>query len=206
MDNIPKIIIIEDHPIMREGLASYFLGTGRWQVLGAVSNIQDAKKLLSCTAANLILLDIQLENGWGLDIIPWLKRQTSEKSGCQHIPVMAVYSAFNDFAHVGAAISMGVQGYISKHRSESELENALLKTLEGETIIDDSVQAKINITANIFSLLTKREAEILSLVKCNISNNQIASRLGISQRTVENILSCIYDKIGIHSRLELQKL
>jgi len=214
MDKLPNIIIIEDHPIMRGGLVSYFTGTRRWNVLGAVSNIEDAKTLLSSpysrhktstlpTAADLLLIDIQLENGWGLDIIPWLKEQTQEKI---KMPFLAVYSAYDDFAHVSAALSIGIQGYICKCRSECELENALLKILEGKTHIDDCAQAKLDTNAKLISLLTKRETEILTFVKNNLSNSEIASRLGISQRTVENILSCVYDKTGIKSRLELEKL
>jgi len=222
MDKIPNIIIIEDHPIMRGGLVSYFTGTRRWNVLGAVSNIEDAKILLSSpyskprtcdshTAADLMLIDIQLENEWGLDIIPWLKDKKSvsrgEFSGAGiKIPKIAVYSAYDDFAHVSAALSIGVQGYICKHRSERELENALLKIMEGKTYIDDNAQAKLDTNAKLINLLTKREIEILTFVKNNLSNNEIASRLGISQRTVENILSCVYDKTGIKSRLELQKM
>ncbi|MCL2238298.1 MAG: response regulator, partial [Treponema sp.] len=125
MDKLPSIIIIEDHPVMRGGLVSYFTGTRRWKVLGAVSNIEDAKTLISSpyskskAKVDLLLIDIQLENGWGLDIIPWLKTQTEK--GFQ-IPVMAVYSSYDDYAHVSAAIGMGVQGYVSKHRTERELE------------------------------------------------------------------------------------
>ena len=214
---VPNIIIIEDHPIMRGGLVSYFTGTRRWKVSGAVSNIEDAKKLLSSPyndsnpAVDLLLIDIQLENEWGLDIIPWLKDKKSvsrgEFSGAGNkIPRIAVYSAYDDFAHVSAALSIGVQGYICKHRGERELENALLKIMEGRTYIDDNAQAKLDTNAKLINLLTKREIEILTFVKNNLSNNEIASRLGISQRTVENILSCVYDKTGIRSRLELQML
>ena len=209
MDKLPSIIIIEDHPVMRGGLVSYFTGTRRWKVLGAVSNIEDAKTLISSpyskskAKVDLLLIDIQLENGWGLDIIPWLKTQTEK--GFQ-IPVMAVYSSYDDYAHVSAAIGMGVQGYVSKHRTERELENALVKVMEGKTFIDESAQAKLDTNANLFSLLTKREIDILRLIKNNLSNKQIASHLGISQRTVENIICCVYDKTGIHSRHELQML
>jgi len=209
MDKMPNIIIIEDHPIMRGGLVSYFTGTRRWNVLGAVSNIEDAKILMSSpygnskTKVDLLLIDIQLEDGWGLDIIPWLKTQTL--SGIQ-MPVMAVYSSFDDYAHVSACLSMGIKGFVCKRRSERELENALLKVMEGKTYIDESAQAKLDTNASLFNLLTKRETDILNLVKKNLSNKQIASHLGISQRTVENIISCVYDKTGIKSRLELQML
>ncbi|MCL2196836.1 MAG: response regulator transcription factor [Treponema sp.] len=211
MDKLPNIIIVEDHPVMRGGLVSYFSGTRRWKVLGATANIEDTKILLSSPynkdqssnpqiVVDLLLLDIQLENGWGLDIIPWLKTQEFK------MPVIAVYSAYDDYAHATAALSMGIQGYICKRRSERELENYLLKILDGETCIDECIQAKLDTNANLFSLLTKRETDILRLIKNNLSNSQIASHLGISQRTVENIICCVYDKTGIRSRLELQRL
>jgi len=193
----PKLIIIEDHPVMRKGLADYFAGTGRWQVMGTASTLAEAKELAGRVRADIFLLDIQLEDGWGLDIIPCLKESR---------PIMAVYSSFDDYAHVSAALGMGVQAYICKRRGEQELEAALRATLDGTPYIDDTVQSKLNKTVNLFSLLTKRETEIFRLVTQGLSNRQIAENLKISQRTVENILSCVYDKTGIHSRAELERL
>jgi len=195
---IPKIIIVEDHPVMREGLANYFAGTNRWQVTGTASTLAEAKDLVTRVYADILLLDIQLEDGWGLDIIPYLTKQDG--------PIMAVYSSFDDYAHVSAALGMGVQAYICKRRSEQELEAALRATLDGTPYIDDTVQSKLNKTVNLFSLLTKRETEIFRLVTQRLSNKQIAETLKISPRTVENILSCVYDKTGIRSRAELERL
>jgi len=207
----PKIVIVEDHPVMREGLASWFGGTGRWEVAGKAATLAEAKELLAGIKVDIALLDIQLDDGWGLDIIPWLSQsssapQTSFAGQKAEFPVMAVYSSFENYAHVSAAINMGVKAYVCKRRNELELEQALLKALDGETFIDETAQGRFKTVRNLFSLLSKREAEILSLVKDELSNKQIAARLGISQRTVENTLSCIYDKTGIKSRLELQKL
>ncbi|MDR0447651.1 MAG: response regulator transcription factor [Treponema sp.] len=197
----PGIVIIEDHPVMRDGLAAYFTGTGRWRVTGTASTLAEAKKLLAKTAPDLVLLDIQLEDGWGLDIIPWLEEQKTRAA-----PVMAVYSSYDDYPHVRTALGMGVRVYVTKRRSEQELEQALFKALEGETWIDDTAQKRLQNTTDLFSLLSRRETEILSLVKSGFSNIEIASRLGLSRRTVENILSCIYDKTGIRSRLDLERL
>ena len=209
----PGIVIIEDHPVMRNGLAAWFEGTGRWNVIGTASNLAGARELLASFSvtglnADLLLLDIQLEDGWGLDIIQWLEKQArqTEPAGLLHKPLLAVYSGFDDHANVSAALGMGVRAYVTKRRSEGELEEALLKTLDGEIWIDEAVQAKLQVVTDVFSLLTKRETEILSLVKKGQSNKQIAGSLGISPRTVENILSCVYDKTGIHSRLELERL
>ena len=201
-----RIVIIEDHPVMREGLAAWFSHTGRWEVAGTAASVAEAKELLTRVHADVALLDIQLEDGWGLDIIPWLKHTHTHPYTQSDTPVLAVYSVFDDYAHVSAAVSMGVRAYVCKRHGERELEAALLKALNGETCIDDTAQTRLKTAKNIFNLLTRREAEILSLVKDDLSNKQIAARLGISHRTVENVLSCIYDKTGITSRLELQKL
>jgi DNA-binding NarL/FixJ family response regulator len=71
---------------------------------------------------------------------------------------------------------------------------------------DKSSELILQNAAGVISLLTKREADIFTLVKDGLSNQRIAEKLGISRRTVENILHCIYDKTGIPSRLELQKM
>jgi len=202
MAKIPGIVIIEDHPVMREGLAAWFEGTGRWRIMGTASTLAEAKDLLPGTQADIILLDIQLEDGWGLDVIPWLSSQTEFAQG----PIMAVYTVYNDYAHVRASLSLGVRSYVCKRRSEQELEEALLVALSGGLYIDDSAQKRLQNVTDLFSLLTKREAEILTLVKSGLPNKEIAANLGLSRRTVENILSCVYDKTGIRSRRELERL
>ena len=200
MAEITNIVIIEDHPIVSEGLTSYLTKTGRWNVAGTASSIAAAKELLDVTHTKIILLDIQLEDGWGLEILPWFVTRTENK------PIVAVYSAFDDYAHVNAALSLGVRAYITKRHGARELEKVLLNTLSGEMYIDDMAQINLHNTANGISILTKREKEIFSMVKTGLHNRQIATRLGISHRTVENILSCVYDKFGIRSRYELERL
>jgi NarL family two-component system response regulator LiaR len=181
---------------MREGLAAYFTGTGRWEVKGTAATLAEAKELVTNTETDIVLIDIQLEDGWGLDIIPCLKDKTPT----------AVYSAFDDYSHVNAALGLGVKGYICKRSNSPELEKALLQVLNGETYIDDTVRARFQAVTGRLNLLTKRETEILNLVRNKLPNKEIAARLGISFRTVENILYAIYDKIGVRSRYELELL
>lgn len=203
MDKISSIIIIEDHPVVQEGIISHFEKTGKWRITGTASNLENAKELLTANTADIILLDIQLENELGLNIIPWLKQQYGHNDT---LPIFAVYSSYNDFVHVSAALSKGVRVYMCKHHKLIDLEKALYDALEGKTYIDDCVQSKLDTVADILSLLTKREKEIFAMVKSSLSNKEIAQRLDISHRTVENILSCIYDKVGVKSRQDLQRL
>jgi NarL family two-component system response regulator LiaR len=181
---------------MREGLAAYFAAIGRWEVKGATATLAEAKELVTNTETDLVLIDIQLDDGWGLDIIPCLKDKT----------LAAVYSAFDDYSHVSAALGMGVKAYVCKRSNLPILEEALIKVLKGETYIDSTVQAKFQAVTGRINLLTKRETDVFNLVKNKLPNKEIAARLGINLRTVENILYAIYDKIGVRSRYELELL
>ena len=208
-----KLVIVEDHPVMLNGLADYFAKTGRWQIAGTAPSLQEAKNLLAGTRTDVVLIDIQLEDGWGLDIIPWYAKQNgfTRRTGFTQYaaltrPLMAVYTTFDDYAHVSAAMALGVRAYITKRQGERDLENALLKALAGETYIDETALFIAENYKNQLKLLSKREMEIFTLVKQKQSNKQIADNLGISARTVENILSCVYDKTGIRSRYELEML
>jgi NarL family two-component system response regulator LiaR len=209
LGDIKSIVIIEDHPLVREGLAAWFAGTGRWQVMGTAGDLETAKELLTRAVPDVALLDIQLEDGWGLDIIPWLESRAKldAQSGPEKKPALiAVYSAFDDNAHVNAALSMGARAYVCKRSNVPELEKAILSALEGKLYIDNRVESSLKKGKGVYDLLTKREKEIFALAKSGLSNKQIAARLGISYHTVENIISLVYDKTGISSRLELYRL
>jgi DNA-binding NarL/FixJ family response regulator len=204
----PSIIFIEDHAVMRKGLASWFAASERWQVTGTASSLETAKELFvdssnSITPSlkvDIMLLDIELKDGMGLDIIPWLAEQNIS------CPKIAVYSNFETYAYVKLALNRGAKAYISKSREESEVEAALIAALNGELWIDPIVWKKNQNTKNLIDLLSAREFEILILLKRNFSNKQISDSLFISTKTVANHISNMNDKTGTHSRLELQNL
>jgi DNA-binding NarL/FixJ family response regulator len=204
-----SIVIIEDHPVMRKGLAAWFAGTGRWQILGIAADLAEARDMFSEIAAlpDLLLLDIRLnpqdgsaEEAIGLDLIPWLRERFGK------IPPTVVYTQLDDYAHVNAALGFGVLGYVCKYRSEEELETVLHAALRGEVSVDKALELKLKNVEGTQKLLTRREAEILAHIRNGRSNKRIALALGISPRTVENHLARIYYKTGIASRSDLQKL
>ena len=192
---------MEDHPIVMESLGRYFKETERWNIMGTASSLAEAKeKLLGLCGIDVLLMDIQLQDGWGIDIIPWMREQNL------NMPLLAVYTAFDDYSYANAALSQGVKVFITKHRNKEELENAINSAFCGIVCIDEDAQAHINKVSNFSCMLTKRESEIFIHLKNGLSNKEIACKLEISVRTVENILSCIYDKTGIKSRHELEKM
>jgi DNA-binding NarL/FixJ family response regulator len=180
-------------------------------VLGIAADLAEARDLFAELAAlpDILLLDIQLgaqngagaaEGALGLDLIPWLR----EKFG--KTPPVVVYTQFDDYAHANAALGFGIRGYVCKYRSEEELEAVLHGVIRGEVSIDKAVEPKLKNAAEAQKLLTPREAEILRHLREGMSNKRIAAALGISPRTVENLLSRIYFKTGIASRADLQKI
>jgi NarL family two-component system response regulator LiaR len=195
-----SIVIIEDEPVMRKALASWFAGTGRWLVYGAAATLDAAKALLSGPAkeSDIVLLDIRLETEWGLDLIPWLKSRAKSP-----LPVVAVYSCFSDSAHVSAALSLGVRAYIIKKRDETELEAALETVLAGGEWIDPEAERPFKAPGPL-ATLTKRETQVLSLIKAGLSFREIAPRLGVKVHTVQNTASCIKEKLYIASFRELE--
>jgi NarL family two-component system response regulator LiaR len=204
-----SIVIIEDHPVMRKGLAGYFAGTGRWQMLGSAASLEEARQLLSFPDAlginetlvpDVVLLDLQLGKEWGLDMIHWLDTRSVSRR-----PAVAVYSAFDDYTNIMTAYNMGVRAYVCKDRREAELEAALLTMLNTGSFIDETFRDELSAVTDKLNRFTKREAEIFGLVKKGLSNVLIAETLGLNHRTVDNILSCIYDKTGVKSRLDLMK-
>jgi DNA-binding NarL/FixJ family response regulator len=204
-----SIFIVEDHSMTARGLASYLAESGRWLVAGMAASIEEAQRRLPEAASpappNVILLDLQLAGESGLNLIAWLREHSSFKK----TPVV-VYSHFDDAAHRNAAIQLGAAAYVCKSQSDQELENTLIETAAGGTEggIPDSVLAEaaqpaergVKKLENMLTLLTRRETEIFLLIREGFSAGQIAGKLCISRRTVENHLSCIYDKTGMKKK------
>ena len=194
------VIIIDDHEMMRLGLAARL--ENHWQIAGEAASLEEAKTLFKSltVAPDLILLDIELGNEWGLDII-------GDKSLCNgKFPPVLVYSVYDDYAHVNAAIRCGARGYVCKSQSAVELLEAMEDVSSGKTSFPPALLQRMAITTDKILGLSKREQEVFSMVQHGKSNREIAADLGVSLRTIENNLSIIYDKTGAKDRKELEKM
>jgi len=194
------VVIIDDHEMMRSGLAARL--ENHWQIAGEAASLEDAKTLFKrlTDAPDLILLDIELGKEWGLDII-------GDKSlGNGKFPPVLVYSVYDDYAHVNAAIRLGAKGYICKSQSAAELMEAMEDVSSGKISFPPELLQRMAITTNKVLGLSKREQEVFSMVQRGKSNGEIAADFGVSIRTIENNLSIIYDKTGAKTRQELEKM
>jgi DNA-binding NarL/FixJ family response regulator len=194
------VVIIDDHEIMRSGLVARL--ENNWQILGSAASLEEAKTLFKRLdkAPDLILLDIELGKEWGLDII-------NDKTlfSCKFPPVL-VYSVYDDYAHVNAAIRSGARGYVCKSQSAAELLEAMEDAASSKTSFPPDLLQRAAITSDKLLGMSKREQKVFFMVQHGKNNKEIAAELGVSIRTIENNLSIIYDKTGVKNRRELEKL
>jgi DNA-binding NarL/FixJ family response regulator len=197
-----RVVIIDDHELLRRGFAGAL--DSSWTVAGQAADLAEAKAVFEKMSLppDLVVLDIALRNNdWGLDIIPWLAERFEKKP-----PPILVYTVYADYAHVQAAVSMGVQGYVSKGEGFPALEQAMQTVVRGLVYINQKLFSKLSSVPDMMSGLTKREKQIFLLVQQGWENRRIAAEFSIVLRTVECYLNRIYSKLGVKTRKELQDL
>ncbi|MCL2128818.1 MAG: response regulator transcription factor [Treponema sp.] len=200
------VVIIDDHEMIRAGLAASL--NGCWRILGEAGSLKEAKALFASLkeAPDIILLDIVLKGDWGLDLIQ--KKQPGRKSraGASHFPPVLVYSVYDDYAHVNAAIRSGAKGYVCKSQGVPDLLEAMEALVSGKTVFPSSLVQRMTAVSDLMLALTKREREVFNKVQRGFTNKEIAEALNVSIRTIENNLSILYDKMGVKNRRELERL
>jgi len=204
-----KVLLIDDHPMVNSGLASYLEETGRFTVCGQVNTLAQAKSFFEDAIQtkkdipSLIILDIMLGEENGLDFLNYLEEycQVNQLSK----PHVLVCSALEEPFCIQNALKLGASGFITKSGSKEELINAIDSIQRGNIHISEEHSVKLVKSYDLYTKFTKREMEIFNLIKRNKSNKQIASELKLNIRTVENHVSNIYFKTGTSNRQELME-
>jgi len=202
------IMLIDDHPLAINGIGAWLSGTGRFTICGKAENIAEAVSLIENmdVLPEIIILDISLGEEDGLDFIPQLKKFYKKKNAAlaapaakaELMPKILICSMYEDPFLIQQAFDMGAKAFISKSAKSSEIIAAIDALLAGGAYVNPRYTLD-NLNQG-WHLLSRRENEIVALVKRNFYNRQIAKRLGISIRTVENHISRIYIKTGTKSR------
>jgi NarL family two-component system response regulator LiaR len=206
MDNFPKktiVLLIEDHPLTRHGLVSCLEDSGRFSVAGTAGSLEEGRRFIEEASGDLpgvIILDILLGTENGLEFIEFLEEFCKK---AERKPAVLVCSVFEDPFRIRTALRMGAAGYIPKTAGEEEFLRAVDAVLSGGEYIDPRLRLKIGETPGMYDKFTRREREILTMIKQNYTNQRIAKELAISLRTVENHVSHIYLKTDTFTRQEL---
>ncbi len=196
--------IIDDHDLLRRGTISYLEASSDWKSAG---DAKDGEKALSelknfAKEDNLPAIIICDLNFYGKNTGSNLIEEIRALYPKQKI---IAYSMFSGPFLVQNTIDRGANGYISKNSDSEVLLLGMEKVLEGETFIQDGIRQELESYNSVLDALTVREKEVIDLLLNNLSNSQIAERLNIKKRAVENYISSIYEKTDINDRKTLIK-
>jgi DNA-binding NarL/FixJ family response regulator len=182
---VTRVVIVDDHPVVREGLVAALEGKNGVEVVGVFSTAEEA---LSRRSAEVVILDLELPGMSGLDAIPALSRSAA----------VLVLSAYGD--NVEEAIRAGAKGYLLKGAPLDEIDRAIAAVARGESYIDPRLASRL--VTRSPDRLTEREREVLRLVASGQSNKQIAAKLRISERTAKFHVTAILNKLGAENRAQ----
>ena len=210
-----SILLVDDETMLLDSL-EIILSLNGYEIMGKAHDGVEALELLKSAQPDLALVDLNMQGMGGIQLIGEMK---------QHYPSIRilVLTTFYDDKNITDAISRGADGYLLKDSGKDAILGAVRQILGGVTVLDAKVMQRLTmlVSANAggdgsssadqsaskltdaADPLTDREHEICVLITEGLSNKQIAERLYISEGTVKNYISSIYDKTGIHDRVKL---
>ncbi|EOS27353.1 hypothetical protein C806_00333 [Lachnospiraceae bacterium 3-1] len=197
-----KVVIVDDHSIVREGLKQLLELDGDVEVIGEAGDGVECLILLEKVLPQVLLLDINMPNMNGLEVLEKLKQNKVDVK-------VIILTVHNEIEFLLKAVDIGIDGYLLKESNSSELKKAIFHVIEGETYIQPSMIPLLNskmverdIEKEKISLLTRRELEVLKLLSIGLYNKEIGKKLEISERTVKNHISSIFKKIDVTDRTQ----
>lgn len=194
MDTI-KILITDDHPVVREGLAGMLAGQPDFEVIGLAADGEVAVSLYASLQPDVVLMDLQLPRLDGVGAIQAIRDANPDA----HILVLTTYDADADIVR---AIEAGATGYLLKDTPREELFRAIRAVAAGDSVLAPTVATRVmsRMRTPAEEKLSAREIEVLELVAKGVSNKEIGKLLSISVATVKTHLIHIYGKLGVDDR------
>ncbi|WP_409276112.1 response regulator [Neobacillus sp. SCS-31] len=198
-----KVLVVDDHPLFREGIATLLQSTDEAELIGEATNGKEAIEMADRLHPDVILMDLNLPVLNGIDAIQSITRRKPEIG-------ILVLTMFDDNDLVFAALKAGARGYLLKGANRTETLRAISAVSNGESIFSPQIASRLLSYFRtgqlketvIFPELTERERHILELIVDGKDNPEIARKLGISLKTVRNHLSNIYNKLQVANRAE----
>ncbi len=196
-DETIRLLIVDDHPVVRNGLTGMFSGDDGFVVVGEASNGAEALTLAAALAPDVILMDLRMPRMDGVSAIAEL----TGRGDPARVVVLTTYDTESD---VLPAIEAGATGYLLKDAPPAELFRAVRAAARGEAVLSPSVATRllgqVRAPAPEQPTLSPREFEVLELVARGTGNKEAAAKLFISEATVKTHLLHIYAKLGVNDR------
>lgn len=197
-----KILIVDDHAVVREGLRRLLSTLPNAEVLEAISGLE-ALSLAQAHQPEVVLLDLELPRIGGLEL---LKRLLTLNAKTR----VLVFSMHAEVMYAARALQAGARGYLSKNASPEELKLGLQRVMDGGRYVESEIARELAIRhpaeGDPWNLLTERDLEILRLLSDGRSLSEIATAVGISYKTVANTCTRIKAKLGVSRTADLVRL
>jgi len=198
----PRVLIVDDQTLFRSGLAHLLGADERISVVGQAVDGIDAVQLAKTLKPDVVLMDIKMPN---LDGIEATRRIIAENPKTK----VLMLSTFDSDNNVIQALKAGASGYVLKDAQASSIISSLLAVVAGERVMASTVANRVlemltGVTTpkEFYDGLTAREVEILKMLATGMANKQIAFKLKISEKTVRNHVSNMYEKLDIYDRAQ----
>jgi DNA-binding NarL/FixJ family response regulator len=193
-----RVLLVDDHKLVRAGLASLLEASDDIRVVGSAADGQEALELAAGTAPDVVLMDLSMPRMGGVEAT---RRLLAVHPGLQ----VVVLTSFSDQEQVHDAVDAGAVGYLLKDADPADLVEGVRAAAAGQSPLDPKV-ARTLLTRRSGAApqdqLSDREREVLALVAGGLANKQIARRLGITDRTVKAHLTSIFQRIGVTDRTQ----
>ncbi|MGW4965168.1 response regulator [Nonomuraea sp. NPDC004186] len=189
------LLIVDDHPVVRDGLAGMFGRDPEFEVLGEAADGAEAVRLAQALRPDVILMDLRMP---GMDGVS-ATRELAERGSQARVLVLTTYDTDS---HVLPAIEAGATGYLLKDAPRDELLRAVRAAARGEAVLAPSVAALLmsRVRRPAPGPLSPREVEVLQLVAAGATNREAAAKLFLTEATVKSHLLNIYAKLGVNDR------
>lgn len=196
-----RVILIDDHPMVRLGLSSYFSIQNDMEVVGEAENGMDGVRLALNEKPDIILMDLVMEEMDGIEATKAILSEWPEAK-------IIIVTSFLDDEKVFPAIESGASGYLLKTSSAAEIANAIRSIYKGENVFEEEVTQKVINRENtsediqLHDDLTNRELEVLGYIAKGYSNQEIADACFITLKTVKTHVSNILSKLNVSDRTQ----
>jgi two-component system, NarL family, response regulator DevR len=198
-----RVFLLDDHEVVRRGLADLLHGAGDIEVVGESGSAQEATRRIPALRPDVAVLDARLPDGNGIDVCRDVRAIDSSIKGL-------ILTSYEDDEALFAAIMAGASGYVLKQIRGTDLVDAVRRVASGQSLLDPAVTQRVleRIRNGVeqpreLASLTEQERRILEYVAEGLTNREIAAQLFLSPRTVDYHLRKVFTKLGIGSRAEL---
>jgi two-component system response regulator NreC len=202
MTRITRVLVVDDHAVVRSGIRSLLAAESDFEVVGEASDARDAIFEARTLQPDVILLDVVMPGESGIEVLPKLRR---EAPGAK----VLILSMQDDPRYVREALDQGADGYLLKDAADGEVVGAVRAIAGGRSYVHPALDARLEAAeaearaAAEADPLSEREREVLRLLALGHTNQEIASQLFISVRTAETHRAHIMQKLSLSTRAEL---